>query len=196
MKNKILIPALAAMFSAAAHAGDFDGLSIGFGINAIGAETHVSDSSGSATIGQTSVNSSIFAQYGMMATDTTVVNVGVSYDFGDIKSGDGAANGISYAVKGSDHYSIYFEPGLILNPGTELYGKLGYHSIKGEISGTDLSSHTFSGVGVSVGLRSKLDKQLFMQVELEHVDYAGDTIAGTTYKPKTNAGKVALGYRF
>lgn len=196
MKKKILFSALAAVFSCTAHAADFDGLSIGFGLNAVGAETNASNASASATIGQTTVNASIFAQYGMMATDTTVVNVGVSYDFGDIKSGDGAANGTSYAVKGKDHYSVYFEPGLILNPGTELYGKLGYHSLNGEISGSNLGSHTFNGAGIGIGLRSKLDKQLFMQVELEHVDYSGTTIAGSSYKPKTNAGKVALGYRF
>ena len=195
MKKSIAAAVLGLCLAQAAFAGEFDGVSAGISLNAVGAETTASGGGDSLTLGQTSYNGSLFAQYGVMSSDSALVSFGASYDIGNTNSGEGSAGGSSFRVVGENHYSIYFEPGVLVNKHLMFYGRVGYHSFDGRILGLS-GTRSFDGAGLAFGMRTKINREVSLQTEVEGVSYSSETYAGTTYKPKTVAGKVALVYQF
>ncbi len=195
MKKSIAAVALSLFVAPAAFAGEFDGVNIGLSLNAVGAETTASSGTDSITLGQTTFNGTLFAQYGVMSTNNALVSVGVSYDLGNINSGEGTTGGSSFRVVGENHYSVYLEPGVLLNKNLMLYGRVGYHSFEGRILGL-AGTQSFNGAGLAFGMRTKINRDVSLQTEVEGVSYSSETYAGTTYKPKTVAGKVGLVYQF
>lgn len=206
MKKKLLALSLAMSATTAfAQASSFEGVSVGFGISAVGTNTKVSDNEGAGfTLGKDTVVPSIDLSYTKAVDAKFLVGVGVTYDLSKTKSGELGAYGETIGLEGKNHYSVYVQPQYLLNNSTAIFAKLGYHQMKGSITGdyaANFTSEKYNGVGYGVGIKSFIDKNLFVQVEGQIVDFKqksfdyGDGYI-VSYKPKASAGIITIGYKF
>ena len=193
MKKILIAAAVAASFvapQAFAQANGFTGFSAGANVNANTSSTEVINGSGSIDMGKSSQDVSLQAAYGFALGNNYVLGLGATYGLGDLKYGSsGLAN-----LKGKDAYSIYLEPGYAFSNSTLVYAKLAYLGMKGEANG--LGSRDFDGVGYGVGVRHKLNSNLFLQGEITQSEYSSETIAGTRFEPSGTTGTVGIGYQF
>ncbi len=203
MKKVLIAAAVAASciapqaFAQTNGASGFTGFSIGANANASTSSTEVSNVNGSVDLGKSSQNVSLQAAYGVDLGNNYVLGLGATYALGDLKSGSASTGGFNANLKGKDAYSIYLEPGYAISNSTLVYGKLAYLNMKGEVEGTGYrGSKNFSGVGYGIGVRHKLNKNLFLQGEIAQSEYSDESISGTTYKPSATTGTVGIGYQF
>jgi hypothetical protein len=197
MKKVLIAAAVAASciapqaFAQTNGASGFTGFSAAANANASTSSTEVRSGNGYADMGKSSQDVSLQAAYGFALGNNYVLGLGATYGLGDLKYGSssvGAGN-----LKGKDAYSIYLEPGYAISNSTLVYGKLAYLSMKGEVRG---ASEDFSGVGYGVGIRHKLNKNLYLQGEITQSEYSDETMLNTTYKPSGTTGTVGIGYQF
>lgn len=200
MKKVFIAAAIAATLvspQAFAQAQNFAGFGVALNGHLANASTDVSTVDGSLKIGDHSQNASLQAGYGFVLSNSAVLGLGLTYNLGDLKGGSFSSGGNSFEMKGKDMYSVYIEPGYALSNSTLIYAKLAYHGVKGEVSGNGSSaSEDFEGVGYGVGMRAKLDKNLFFQVEFAQIDFKSKTIEGGSFKPYATLGTVGIGYQF
>ena len=200
MKKILIATAIAAALvapQAFAQAANFAGLSLAANVNVTTATTELSGVGVTAKLGEGSQTASLQAAYGMAVGSNVVLGFGGTYALGDTKTGSLSSGGVTLGFKGKDMYSIYFEPGYAVSNSTMLYGKLAYLSMKAEVTANNLSaSQNMNGVGYGVGVRTMLDKNLFVQVEFSQSDYESKTVNGGTYKPTGSTGTVGIGYKF
>ncbi len=205
MKKKLLAVCLAvATSSVFAQASNFEGFSAGLSIGAVGVDTKVSSNDGYGfNLGKSNVIPGIDLSYTQAIDSKMLVGVGVTYDLAKSKSGEITGDG-TIGLEAKNHYSVYVQPQYLLNNTTAIFAKLGYHQMKGSISGDFASSFTsekYNGFGYGIGVKTFIDKNLFVQVEGQIVDfkqksfdYGGGEVV--SYKPKSSAGIVTLGYKF
>ncbi len=201
MKKKLLAVCLAvATSSVFAQSSNFTGLTTGLGVGFVGASLDVGVE-GEGSIfknGQTNVIPSIDIGYHTAIDNNFVLGVGFTYDLAKTKMGSIAEayeGGLQF--KGKDHYSIYVQPTYVLSNTTAVFAKLGYHHTKGvaEIGG-ESGSLKFKGFGYGAGVKVNLDKNLYLQAEAQIIDFDSKTDEGITFKPKTAAGILSIGYKF
>jgi opacity protein-like surface antigen len=205
MKMKLLTLTLALSATTVfAQPSNFEGFSAGVSIGAVGVDTKVSDNEGYGfNLGESNIIPGVDLSYSMPLDKQMLIGFGFTYDLAKSKSGEITGDG-SIGLETKDHYSVYVQPQYLLNNTTAVFGKLGYHKIKGTISGsyaTNFTSENFTGIGYGVGIKTFIDKNLFIQVEGQIVDfkkksfdYGGGEVV--SYKPKSSAGIVTLGYKF
>lgn len=199
--NKVLIAAaLSATLMAPqafAQAHNFGGFSVGLNGNVATTSTEFGNPSGVVKFGEGSQNGSLQAAYGFVVGSSAVVGLGATYALGDMKGGLFSSSGTRFELQGKDMYSVYLEPGYALSNSTLIYAKLAYVGIKGEVSGGgSTASENFDGVGYGLGVRAKLDKNLFLQVEFAQTDYNSKDVQGASLKPSATIGTVGIGYLF
>ncbi len=177
--------------SSSAIAGEFDGFSAGFNVNSTKADTKLVDPAGpfDGYLKRNSTTGTIFGQYSYAASENVLLTVGASYDVKDTQLSD--------TTKLKNHYAVYFEPGYVIDKSTLIFGKIGYHRAKvnADDNGSVVSA-SFHGTGYGVGVRHKLDKQLFVQAELEQVKYSQKTLNTAQLTPHTPSIKMGIGYQF
>jgi outer membrane immunogenic protein len=205
MKKKLLALTLALSATTAfAQPSNFEGFSAGVSIGAVGVDTKVSSNDGYGfNLGESNIIPGIDLSYSMTIDKQMLIGFGFTYDLTKSKSGEITGDG-SIGLETKDHYSVYVQPQYLLNNTTAVFGKLGYHKIKGAISGSyaaSFTSESFTGIGYGVGIKTFIDKNLFIQVEGQIVDfkkksfdYGGGEVV--SYKPKSSAGIITLGYKF
>ena len=99
--------------------------------------------------------------------------------------------------KGKDMYSLYVEPGFLVNGSTLVYAKAAYLSMKGEASDVGVTgSENFDGLGYGAGVRVAFGKTFFWQFELTQSDYNAKSIYGLGFKPAVFNRTFGVGYRF
>jgi opacity protein-like surface antigen len=200
MKRVLIAAAIAATLvspQAFAQAQNFAGFGVALNGHLANASTDVSTVDGSLKIGDHSQNASLQAGYGFVLSNSAVLGLGVTYHLGDLKGGSFSSGGNSFEVKGKDMYSVYIEPGYAFSNSTLVYAKLAYHGMKVEVSGNGSSaSEDFEGVGYGLGMRAKLDKNLFFQVEFAQTEFKTKSIEGGSFKPYATLGTVGIGYQF
>ena len=200
MKKILMATAVAATLvapQAFAQSAGFSGF--GFGLNGYFATTatELSAPAGVVKFGEGSQNASLQAAYGFALGPNGVLGLGVTYNLGDLKGGTFSSAGTSFEMKGKDMYSVYFEPGYALNNAALLYAKIAYVALKGEVSGGGATnSENFDGVGYGFGVRAKLEKNVFLQIEFMQQDYDAKTMLGASVKPSGTFGTVGIGYQF
>lgn len=204
--KKLLIAATVAAScfapQAFAQANDFAGFSVAANVNTATAATKISgngQSGQSFSLGESSANASLQAAYGLTFSSNFVLGFGGTVALGDLKAGSlNYGQGSAFAIKATDMYSVYIEPGYPVSNSTLVYAKLAYLTMKGEFSSPNSSnmSQDFDGIGYSVGIRAKLSKNIFLQAEFAQSDYNEVTKLGAAYKPSTTTGTVGLGYQF
>jgi opacity protein-like surface antigen len=118
-----------------------------------------------------------------------------------------------------DHYSIYIAPTYILNNTTAFFGKIGYHTQKGtlnysekyagavpdlaELGFEDYSasrSKNFSGYGYGVGFKTLISNNLYLQLDVDYIDYDSENFTSGNvsykFKPESVNAALSLGYKF
>ena len=200
MKKILIATAVAATLAAPqvfAQANNFTGLSVGANVNLATTSTEFRGGGFSSKLGDTSQNASLQAAYGLALGNSGVLGFGGTYGLGDLKAGTVSGGGLSMDMKAKDMYSIYVEPGYAVNNSTLAYAKIAYLGMKGEASsGGATASESFNGVGYGAGIRTMLNKNLFLQVEFMQADYSEKTFSGVSYKPSASTGTIGIGYKF
>ncbi len=217
MKKLLLVAALSvATTSVFAQAKNFEGPSAALTVSTVGANTNYksSDADGSFGFdaGKTTLVSGVDFSYATAIDSNWLIGVGITYDLNKTKSGTftfddtpsgGDSGSLSLTTK--NHYSLYVQPTYAVNNSTALFAKLGYHKLKGVIDGVSNGdaasvSSNFNGIGYGVGVKTFINKNLFVQAEAQLVDYKKKSFTedGMTesYKIKSTAGIVSVGYKF
>ncbi len=205
-KTLLALSLVAATQTAFAQASNFEGLSIGLGLAAVGVDTKYQDTDDfNLKVGQTNVIPVIDLSYAYAVDSKFLVGVGATYDLKDAKSGSASVpDYASITLKAKSHYSIYVQPTYLMTNNTALFAKVGYHSMKGtaEIVCDDCTNDSlkFKGIGYGAGIKTFLDKNIFVQAEIQVVDYKKKSLADDdftwSYKPKSTAGILSVGYKF
>ena len=140
----------------------------------------------------------------------TYIGFGASYSLSNDTILEVTYSGNTAKLKEKDHYSIYIAPSYQLSNNSLLYVKASYHDaeIKASVSyednnaqGVGKTSYTedIDGYGISIGLRSELAKNIFSDIEIEHIDYGSSTLDNSSYINWDNQSTVAnfnLFYKF
>lgn len=181
-----------------AQARNFEGFSLGLNLNAASASSEISGVGFFNKNGDTTTTGAIQAAYGFPVGDAFVFGIGASYDFGDLKVGSTSASGTSYELKGKDRYSVYFEPGLLIANSSMVYAKIGYQGMKGEInfSTGQSSSDDYFGAGYGAGIRTMVNKNVYVQAEFVQMYFDEKTQNGVRTKPSATVGTIGVGYKF
>lgn len=181
-----------------AQAQNFSGWSFGANVNAASTWTEFMGGAGNAKISDASQNLSLQAAYGATLGSHGVLGFGLTYSLGDLKAGHINATGRSVDFKLKDLYSLYIEPGYAITPSLLAYAKLGYYGVRAGEESVDGStaSKTFGGLGYGLGIRTLLDRNLYLQIEYTQADYNRKTPDFGTYRPMTTTGSIGLGFKF
>lgn len=216
---KLIAAAIAglALYAAPASAEDtkFDGISFGLGLSLAGASTNIdsplidqSPIESIADLGQTSALATIDMSYGFSVAPKFSLAVGASYDLGDTDLGTVVDPVLR--VRGEDHYSIYLQPTYELSDTTAVFGKIGYHAMKGKLDcalcddGGATYSRDMHGVGIGAGVKTFLSERVYLQVEAQHIDYntvhsswtIGNSDVPVDFDGSTNVGLITMGMTF
>jgi opacity protein-like surface antigen len=187
---------------AQAQSGGFQGLSLGLNAGMIASNTEIT--SGTSVLdglGHISAVGSLQAAYGWAIGDA-MVSVGATYNLNDVDGGElrtlaGARTAI---YKARDAYSVYVEPGFKLNDRTLAFATLSYEaaSAKAEDGAGVITKQDIQGTGYGFGLRTLLDKNMYVQVAVKQVYYDSERFPGDTadFKTRSTLGSVGVGYRF
>lgn len=206
MKKKLLALTLALSATTVfAQSSNFEGFSAGVSIAAVGVDTNLRITENfSFNIGESNITPGVDLSYSMAVDKQMLIGFGFTYDLAKSKSGQVNVTGLgSIGLEAKDHYSVYVQPQYLLNNTTAVFGKLGYHKTKGTISGdfaANFTSESITGIGFGFGVKTFIDKNLFIQAEGQVVNYKEKSFdfagAAVSYKPKSSAGIVTLGYKF
>lgn len=212
MKKKLLALSLALSASTVfAQTSNFEGASVGLGFAAVGTNTKISGDTGNfIDMGKTSVIPALDFSYAYAIDSKWLLGVGATYDLGKTKAGGAQLSDGSDTetinFEGKNHYSVYVQPTYTLTNTTAVFAKLGYHSMKGTESythttdGSGSASSRLKGIGYGVGVKTFIDKNLYLQAEALIVDFKSKTVSddegSATYKVKSNGGLITLGYKF
>jgi opacity protein-like surface antigen len=122
-------------------------------------------------------------------------------------SGGNKSDGITTTNSGKaeikDYYTLYVQPGYAINNTSAIYAKVLYANAKLAVSGATSASKSLEGWGGGIGLKTFLDKNLYVQTELNYTEFDSVTVTGTgnlagtaTGKPKIAGGTINIGYQF
>jgi hypothetical protein len=224
--NKILklsaIALLATSTSLMAQSKNFEGANIAIGVSAIGAEVSGNSKSGQAstntnsgTIGKIAEIANLDLGYTFSLSNNGAISIGGTYTPGKAKIGNGSFTASTPGTTGSDHsvtaefkdpYSIYIMPTYVISNNSAIFAKVAYNHVDLNVNTSGTTTITskpadLEGWSYGIGSKTMLDKNLYLQVEVNVTDY--DTISGTlssgnsfSADPKTIAGTVSVGYKF
>ena len=199
MKKIIALAAIAAACSTSAFAqvSNFTGFSAAVNMTMDAAST---DFSGSGSISDQSLGANLQAAYGYALNANTVLSVGATYALTDAKAGNFVDNNNgAVTTKLKKQNSIYIEPGFLVAPSTLAYGKISFDSATLDLSSAAGNGTADSkGTGFGIGIRTVLDKNLFLQIEAKQTVFDKARVSGNDvdHKTKTTTASVGIGYKF
>ena len=199
MKKMLTTAAFAVLATAAsAQVSNFEGLFLN--VNAEFKSTNVkfSDTSSSFSgVGSANTIGSIGAEY---ATEMggILMLLGGKYDLGSTNIISFSTTGASLTMKEKSHYQIYVAPAKVLSPDSIAYVKLGYDKSKGETAATDSVTETVSihGVTLGAGLRTRIAKNTFFNVEAGRTNYSTKSLVGSNADAATTYGMIGLSFKY
>ena len=224
--NKILklsaIALLASSTSLMAQSKNFEGANIAIGISAVGAEVSGTSKSGQAgtnsntgTIGKIAEIANLDIGYTFSVSNNGAISIGGTYIPGKAKIGSGTFtesapggtnNSGSVSAEFKDPYSIYVMPTYAITNNSAIFAKVAYNHVDLDLKSSGTTTITtkpskLEGWGYGIGSKTLLDKNTYLQVEVNYTDYDainGTLSSGNTYAadPKTIAGTVSIGYKF
>ena len=196
IKKIIFVLGLVVSASSFAQAEKFSGASIGLNTG-FNSETADLNSSGStAQFGQKNTPFDINLSYTFAVTPSATIGLGLNYDLSSNKVIDGTKNSIveqTTDIVNKNHYSLNFEPGFALNDSLLGYFKLAYHA--GKLSG-DTKTYSMKGYGYGFGTRYMLDKNLFLNLEIQSIVYNSITAGNAKINNYSLYSTIGLGYKF
>jgi|APGre2960657505_1045072.scaffolds.fasta_scaffold32533_2 hypothetical protein len=224
--NKILklsaIALLATSTSLMAQSKNFEGVNIALGVSAIGAEVSGNSKSGqnqtntnSGSIGKIAEIANLDLGYTFSLSNNGAISIGGTYTPGKAKIGNGSfvastpgstSSDQNVSAQFKDPYSIYVMPTYAISNNSAIFAKISYNHVDLDVTSSGTTTITskpsdLEGWGYGIGSKTMLDKNLYLQVEVNINDY--DAINGTLSNgnsfnadPKTIAGTVSIGYKF
>ncbi len=218
--------AMLAAFAGAAYAGgskkmdtshhyeprsNWSGFYIGAGVGA-GAVVHdlnISAFGGSIDfdgIGGEGAFGTLVAGYDHQMSSHFVVGIFGEYSFSDISTDLNITGLGSISLKQDSTWSIGGRAGFLTNPGTLVYGTVGYsHTEFDDLSFTGLGSlsiPSFSGWFVGGGIETKLTSNLSLRAEYRFTQYDSESVFSipglidVSLEPSVHTGQVVLSYKF
>ena len=193
-KTIVIVAGLIFSASTFAQAEKFAGVSIG--INT-GFESNQTALANTANFGGHSTPFNVNGSYTFLISPNMTVTTGLTYDLTDATT----ATFSSGNAKLKNHYALNIEPGYALSENTLGYLKVAYHSASSSLSsGSSTYSKTVSGWGYGFGAKHKLDKNLFINIEIQQVGYDAyqpdSNVSSGTIAPTSTFGTIGLGYQF
>lgn len=191
IKKIVFVCGVVCALTANAQSSNFEGASVVLNYNAA---TLTTELAGTTALGESSNNASIQGAYSFALSEKALLSVGATYALGDLKAGSYSSD--TATIKAKNLYTVYVEPAYVIGT-TAMYGKLAYIATKGvlTISSVDYSEN-FTGSGYGFGIRTMLDKNIFMQVEFMTTKFNSKTISSTTVEPGGTIGTIGIGYKF
>jgi len=188
---------VAAACAAQAQSNDFAGFSLGAKL-AMNAGS-LSSNDGTTSVdgyGQQSVGAGGFAAYGLSLGSNSVLTLGFDYSFSDMKAGDNKSNGTTNKLQ--NLWSLSIAPGTLLNDKTMAYFKLGFENGRAVIfNGSELTKN-ITGSSWGLGLKTLMDKNTYVQVEVKQTNFGSAQIDGTStdFTARGTAGSLGVGFSF
>jgi opacity protein-like surface antigen len=124
------------------------------------------------------------------------LGVGLTYDLSKLVlykgfSGDNIIGDTSWKLK--NHYSINLEPGCVISAGALAYAKVAYHGGKSNVLTVN---EKLSGWGYGFGAKFNVDKNLYLKIEAQKVNYESFAFTSNNITHKLTLGTIGLGYKF
>ena len=203
IKNFFIAAAIATSFAAPqafAQAKNLEGLSVGGNLNLISTSTEIPVGVYRFNgIGQGATNAGLQAAYSYAASDVFLLSVGGTYNLGDVDAGTFTSNGSTSTLSVQNGMSLYVEPGFMLNDKNLGYAKVSYNraSVKGQRGAISITQD-ITGNGFGFGIRTLLSKNLFLQVEVDRIQFGSARFSGDTedFKSSATVGSLGIGYKF
>jgi opacity protein-like surface antigen len=178
----------------------FEGLSLGLnvGLDSGTTELGVGDNQING-LGWTSQGLGIQGAWGWPAGGTAIFSLGATLNLTDIAGGDANTTAGFAALKRRTAFSVYMEPGLKLFDRTLAYLKVGYEGASMHFDASTGSADQYiEGAGYGLGLRSFVDKHIYLQAEVKQVFYSSTNLPGqsNSFKSSGTQGLLGLGYQF
>ena len=192
IKKILLVFGVACAFSANAQSSNFEGASVALNYNKA-TLLGLSDVAEGFALGESSNNASIQGAYSFALSEKALLSVGATYALGDLKAGSISS---TLETKAKNLYTVYVEPAYVIGT-TAIYGKVAYIGTKGVITASSVDySSNFTGTGYGFGVRTMLDKKMYLQVELMNVKFNTKTLDSLAITPGGTIGTVGIGYKF
>ena len=196
----------------------FQGTSVALTASVVGAEakgnvvsSDASSNTDSGSVGRIGAFAGVDAAYTVGAGTNGFFGFGATYIPFKAElataSGGNKSDGVTTTNSGKaeikDYYTLYVQPGYAINNTSAIYAKVLYANAKLDVSGATSASKNLEGWGGGIGLKTFLDKNLFVQTELNYTEFDSVTVTGTgnlagtaTGKPKIAGGTINIGYQF
>ena len=194
-KKIVVVAGIIFSASAFAQSENFSGASVGF--NTGYESNQFRQNSTNVSLGAHSYPLNINGSYTFALSPRITVATGLTYDLRDAT----AASYSSGTFKLKNHYSLNIEPGYALTENTLGYLKVAYHSATSSISGTSATyTKSMTGIGYGFGTKHKLDKNLFVNLEVQQVFYnpytPNSNVTSGTITQISTLGTFGFGYQF
>jgi len=215
---KLSAIALLSMTTSLMAQKSFQGTSVALTTSVVGAEakgtvvsSDLARNSDSGSVGRIGAFAGVDAAYTVGAGTNGFFGFGATYiPFkAELATATGGKNdeGTSSTNTGKaeikDYYTLYIQPGYAINNTAAIYAKSLYANAKLDVSGATSTSKNLEGWGGGIGLKTFLDKNLFIQTELNYTEFDSIKVTGTgnlagtvTAKPKIAGGTINIGYQF
>lgn len=197
IKKIIFIAGMIFSASVFAQAENFAGTSVG--INA-GFNNQTLRYADKINLTNNNTNASLNATYTFALSKSATFGLGITYDLAanDLISASDIGNlddslTSSYQLK--SHYSVNFEPGYAISDNTLGYFKVAYHSGKAYQSEASVDN-TITGTGYGFGTKVLIDKNLYLNIDIEKVTYNSFTASDTQWKVTSTIATIGIGYKF
>lgn len=175
-----------------AQAKNFEGFSLGGTLDFSRGTTNVlnlgSDSGNSTGLG-------LQAQYSIALNNQFVLGLGASYSLGNRKAGSLGLPLTDFSTKNAA--SIDITPSYAISDSLLVYGKLSSVGVTlmSNTAGTE-SSDSLTGIGYGLGLRSMIDKNLYIQAGYDFNRYNDKTSGANTLSGSSNIFSLGAGFKF
>ena len=193
---------------ASAQTVNFEGVSAGFGVNVAESKVSYSDSTPRALDLGKKIDYAPYVDlsYHKALNDKFLLGVGATYNLSETDAGSAffrQANG-QMSAEFKDNYSIYLQPSYVLSKTTAVFAKLGYHEMKGNITLTNCGgcqdSVKFRGLGYGLGVKTFVNKNVYLQAEGQILDINDKTLrddqGSWNYSVKSQSLMFSAGYKF
>lgn len=175
-----------------AQAKNFEGFSLGGSLDFNKSSTHVlntgSDSGNSAGMG-------LQAQYAIALNNQFVLGLGASYSLGNRKAGSLGTPATDFSSKNAMSFDI--SPSYAISDSLLVYGKVSSVGLTllSTLTGVE-SSDMLSGIGYGLGIRSMIDKNIYIQAGYDINRYNEKATSAATFSGSSNIFSLGAGFKF
>ena len=164
-----------------------------------------------ANFGDNDIAYGLDLAYALPIDSNFLIGLGLTYTLNDTKAGSFLG---SIKFEAEDHRSAYIQPTYAFNNSFAAFAKLSYHQLDGLVKTTSAIGlplggtiganqsvkSEFDGIGYGFGVKGLINQNIYIQAEIEYVDYdsegGGRPTSVIQFTPETVYGKISVGYKF